>query len=207
MVAEFPFPQRSPEWFAQRSGKITGSKFEDVMKSGRKKDEIWGQSALTYLRKVAAEILTGEYEETPTTKDMEWGQIWEDAAVKAFNEKTGLNMRSCGFFENSLIRGCGSSPDAVDKGMTLEVKCKKSKNHMLYLLDTEELIKAHRWQVVGEALFTESEIAFIASFDPRFQEDKQLAIYEYPREDLARDKNILMARLIAAAALVQEWVV
>ena len=77
---------------------------------------------------------------------------------------------------------------------------------MLYLLDTEELIKKYRWQVVGEALFTGSDRAVIASFDPRFPMDKRMAVYEYPQEELVKDKDILKIRLLSAVAYVQEWI-
>lgn len=204
MVIEHDFEQRSDEWFSIRTGKITGSKFGDVMSKGRGKAE-WGGTALAYLRQVAAEILTGEREEVFQSKAMEWGNAMEDAALMAFMDKSGLAVESCGFFENTELPGCGSSPDGVGEDFTIELKCPTSKTHMLYLLDTEELIKAYRWQVVGEALFTGKDRAFIASYDPRFPEGKQLAIYEYPTEELAEDKEKLKARLLLAVDLVKEW--
>ena len=52
--------QRSEEWHAQRLGKFTASRFGDLMTNGRKKDEVLGQTALSYIYEKAAEILTGE---------------------------------------------------------------------------------------------------------------------------------------------------
>lgn len=47
--------QRSLAWFRQRLGYITGSKVGDLMKSGRRKEEAFGETAKSYLYQVAAE--------------------------------------------------------------------------------------------------------------------------------------------------------
>ena len=49
--------QRSLEWYRLRCGCITGSKVADIMKSGRKKDEIFSETAKAYLFQVAGERL------------------------------------------------------------------------------------------------------------------------------------------------------
>ncbi len=51
--------QRSEEWYAQRLGKFTASRFGDLMTNGRKKDEVLGATAVSYIYEKAAEILTG----------------------------------------------------------------------------------------------------------------------------------------------------
>jgi hypothetical protein len=52
--------QRTEEWFAQRLGKFTASRFGDLMTSGRSKADIFGQTAISYMMEVAAEKLTGQ---------------------------------------------------------------------------------------------------------------------------------------------------
>jgi hypothetical protein len=42
------------EWFAKRAGKFTCSRFGDLMTTGRGKDEVFGQTALSYIYLVAA---------------------------------------------------------------------------------------------------------------------------------------------------------
>ena len=49
--------QRSTAWFRSRIGYLTGSKISDIMKAGRKKDELWSETAKSYLYQVAAERL------------------------------------------------------------------------------------------------------------------------------------------------------
>ena len=40
--------QRSLEWHRLRCGSFTGSKIGDLMKSGKKKEQIFGETAMTY---------------------------------------------------------------------------------------------------------------------------------------------------------------
>ena len=47
--------QRDLAWFRCRIGCFTGSKIGDLMKSGRKKEQIFGDVATSYIYKVAAE--------------------------------------------------------------------------------------------------------------------------------------------------------
>ena len=49
--------QRSLTWYRLRCGCITGSKVADIMKSGRKKDEVWSDTAKAYLFQIAGERL------------------------------------------------------------------------------------------------------------------------------------------------------
>ena len=47
--------QRDLGWFRVRLGSITGSKVGDLMKSGKKKEQVFGDTALSYIYQVAAE--------------------------------------------------------------------------------------------------------------------------------------------------------
>lgn len=85
--------QRSISWFRSRVGFLTGSKVADIMKSGRKKDEIFSETAKAYLFQVAGERLfnptflndDGIFQDyidqvSVNTKAMQWGADQEDAA-------------------------------------------------------------------------------------------------------------------------------
>ena len=41
--------QRDLGWFRVRLGSITGSKVGDLMKSGKKKEQVFGDTALSYI--------------------------------------------------------------------------------------------------------------------------------------------------------------
>ena len=85
--------QRDLGWFRVRLGSITGSKVGDLMKSGRKKEQVFGDTALSYIYQVAAERmlnpvfvdddeLFADYVEQMqvTSKAIRWGQEQEDNA-------------------------------------------------------------------------------------------------------------------------------
>ena len=99
--------QRSISWFRSRVGFLTGSKIADIMKSGRKKDEVFSETAKAYLFQVAGERLFNpaflndddifqDYIEqvSVSTKAMQWGADMEDQAKDCFcqlpqNEEIG----------------------------------------------------------------------------------------------------------------------
>jgi hypothetical protein len=195
--------QGSDEWFEARLGLLTGSHFQELMPSERAKKE-WTDGQLSYLRRVAAEILTGQREETYQSPAMVWGTTWEPVAREAYSDLTMTSIRECGFFQYSEY--VGSSPDGIigKDASTFECKCPASKQHLRYFLDPAELWKDYKWQVVGEMLCTGIHEAVIVSYDPRFPEIKQLAVY-HPK-DYADDLKKLEDRLGKATEILKEWI-
>ena len=59
--------QRSPEWYAARLGKATGSRFSDVLAGGK------GLTRKAYAVQLALEIVTGKQAEAFTSVDMQTG--------------------------------------------------------------------------------------------------------------------------------------
>jgi hypothetical protein len=57
------------------------------MKSGRKKDEMFGQTAFTYINEKIAEIITGQAPEQVFAKPLEWGAANELDAILTFQER------------------------------------------------------------------------------------------------------------------------
>ena len=105
------YEQGTPEWLQQRCGKVTASRFADVLSKGRS-----GAASLTrakYLRQVVGEQLTGKPADTFTNGHMERGTIQEPYARMAYEDKTGLDVEETGFIlhpDNELI---GGSPDGL----------------------------------------------------------------------------------------------
>lgn len=214
IIVEHPYPQRSPEWFAVRLGKISGSLLPDLMPSEKARKE-WTDTQLGILQELASQILTGERVESYQNDAMLWGQEQETTAITHYEQTTGRTVRECGFFENSEFPGCGASPDGImdiitesegqfiSEAMTLEVKCPLSKTHMKYLADPEELWKKYRWQVVMEVLISGASHGEIISFDPRFPESKRMV--RFVPGNLAEDKEKLSLRLAACYEKIQGW--
>lgn len=145
--------QHSLEWYRKRLGKITGSRVGDLMKSSRKKDEIFGDTAKSYIYQLAAErdmnpAIVEDDESFATylqqvgfsSKAIEWGNIQEDNARKLYVKKTGRHMVETGLCVHPDIPNFGSSPDGYfygddgDKGV-LEVKCPNQNTFMKYKVE------------------------------------------------------------------------
>lgn len=145
--------QHTLEWYRKRLGKITGSRVGDLMKPGRKKEEMFGDTAKSYIYQLAAERdMNSEIVEDDksfetylqqvgfSSKAIEWGNIQEDNARNLYIKKTGRNMVETGLCVHPNIPNFGSSPDGYyycddgDKGV-LEVKCPNQNTFMKYKVE------------------------------------------------------------------------
>lgn len=198
--------QGSDEWFNIRLGKITGSHFDSIMPTPKQKDNALSKGQLTYLRKVAAEILTGEREDSFQSKSMVWGNTWEPTARKAYSAQVMETVRECGIFTDDIM--IGSSPDGIvgNNERTFETKCPESKQHLFYYLHPEELYKEYKWQSIGEVYCSEvsERSGVITSFDPRMPDNRQLVIYDVI--PTIEEFELLAYRIELCSAKIKEWV-
>ena len=148
--------QRSLEWHRLRIGSFTGSKIGDLMKSGRKKEQIFGDTAMSYIFKVAAERmlnpvfvnddeLFGQYIEQQQvySKAIIWGQEQEDNAKDLLMRKNPewelSDVSSCA---HDIIPHFAASPDAIiydrKKLMVGEIKCPNPNTFVRYLIEIKD---------------------------------------------------------------------
>ena len=170
--------QRSLDWYRLRCGHITGSKVSDIMKSGRKKDEVFSETAKAYLFQVAGERLfnptflndDGIFQDyidqvSVNTKAMQWGSDQEDAAKSLFmqmNFPEGeiTELSSC---KHDTIPYFAASPDgAIYYGRDgeylkiIEVKCPNINTYMKYrtlihdAASLKETEPKYYWQMMAE---------------------------------------------------------
>lgn len=202
-MTELNVVQGSDEWMEERIGRVTGSHFDTLMPTKKQKIDEWNKTQLSYLRKVAAEILTGTKELDYKSRSMEWGNTNEPFACTEYEDRFMVVARECGIF----IDGdhLGSSPDRIIGEMEriLEIKCPESKQHLRYLLDPQELFDEYPWQCKGECLFTGINKGTIISYDPRFLDpEKRLAIHDF--EVSKKDLDMMRARLALAVQMVKD---
>ena len=203
--------QRTPEWYAERAGKFTASQFHRLMKSGRRKDEIFGDAAMTYIMETIAEIMTGgqsiEFKQFDS-RATDWGNEREPEAAKVYAELTGLKVEECSFFPISDF--AGASPDRlVDDDGLMEIKCPyDATNHIRYMRirTPEQLLETkpeYYWQIQGQLLATGRQWCDFVSYDPRVLNDR----YCIHKMRIVRDEDImetLRLRLFAARDLMRE---
>jgi len=167
--------QGSPEWFAQRLGRITASNFGALMTMPRsKKDREAGlisQTTRSYLIKKVSEVLTGTHKEFSTSA-LEWGSDTEDEARKIYELENMVEVKQIGFAilkSNPIV---GGSPDGLvnDDGM-IEVKCPNSDTFTGYLLG-DSIIKSYMAQIQGNLWILERKWCDFIVYDPRVIDEK-----------------------------------
>ena len=119
------FPQRSPEWFAIRRGKITASQvgmFVANASTQKAKD-----ARQNLIDKLLGEMADGE-DTAPSYEDywMKRGTLLEPESISAYESATGHEVYHVGFIEHDTLP-IGCSPDGMLVGMESGIEGKAVK--------------------------------------------------------------------------------
>ena len=171
-----------------KQGKITPSRFADVMTAGRAKTEKFGQTAKTYAYEVALERMGVEKPQAYGVA-LEWGINYEFEAIELFQERTGLEVGLNDVIHHPTLEFVSGTPDGlVGDDAIIEVKCPYNPvNHLANLREGAQ-IKDHYWQIQGYLWLTGRAVCWFVSYDPRFPEATRLAVHKVERnqEDIDR---------------------
>lgn len=146
--------QGTDEWLKLRLCFFTGSEVSKLMKSSRKKDELFGDTARSYIYKKAAErdLLDDvkndddtwnmyKYQYSSSSKAMDFGAEWEWKARDLYEKKTGRRIVEVGLCKHPTIPYFASSPDGYfydektgDKGC-LEIKVPNIDTYYKYRIE------------------------------------------------------------------------
>lgn len=160
--------QGSEEWYEIRLGKVTASKFKDVMAEGD------GISRKKYMRQLVAETLTGCSQVTYRDKNMEMGTEFEPLARQHYEAVMGVAVRQVGFISRN--DDVGVSPDGLvgDNGM-IEIKCPLTTTLIDYIL-ADKFPTTYRAQVQGQLWVAERQWCDFVAFDPRMKSNKMFRV-------------------------------
>ena len=218
--------QRSIEWYRCRLGNITGSKVADIMKSGRKKDEMWSDTAKSYLFQIAGERLFNkdflddddvfqDYidQVSVTTKAMQWGTDNEDSAKNLymdmnFPEGEIIELSSC---KHDTIPHFAASPDGAIRDTDgniriIEVKCPNINAYMKYrslIHDADSLKEVepkYYWQMMAEMSCTGAKSGIFITYNPWLSKPIHWADIERNEEDI----KLMEERVINANQFIEE---
>ena len=219
--------QRSLDWYRLRCGHITGSKVADIMKSGRKKDEVFSDTAKSYLYQVAGERLFNpdflndddifqDYidQVSVNTKAMQWGSDQEDAAKSLFmqmNFPEGeiTELSSC---KHDTIPFFAASPDGAIYGIDgedlkiIEVKCPNINTYMKYrtlihdAASLKETEPKYYWQMMAEMSCTGAKGGIFIVYCPWLSKPIHWADIDRVEDDI----KIMEDRVILANDFINE---
>lgn len=213
--------QRSLEWHRMRCGCITGSKVADIMKSGRKKDEVFSDTAKSYLFQVAGERIfnptflndDGIFQDyidqvSVSTKAMQWGSEQEDAAKSLFmqmNFPEGeiVELSSC---KHDTIPYFAASPDGAIYGRDggdikiIEVKCPNINTYMKYrtlihdAASLKETEQKYYWQMMAEMSCTGAKSGIFIVYCPWLSKPIHWADIERVEDDIElMEQRVILA--------------
>lgn len=171
--------QRTPEWFAARLGKVTGSRVADLMaktKSG------YSASRANYMAELICERLTGEQAERFSNAAMQWGTDCEPQAREAYAFLTDAEVLEAGLVIHPAIADFGASPDGLigDAGL-IEIKCPNTATHIETLL-SETVPAKYVTQMQAQMACTGRAWCDFVSFDPRLPADMQIWVKRVHRD-------------------------
>ena len=173
--------QGTEEWFAQRIGKVTASRINDVMATLKSGGEV--ATRKNYRAQLIAERLTGTKADSYTNAAMQWGTDNEPIARAMYEIKTGSDVEQVGFVDHPSIAMTGASPDCrVGNNGMLEIKCPNTATHIEYLLAGVAPTEYHNqmlWQMECDG----RDWCDFVSFDPRMPEAMQLFIVWFNKDE------------------------
>lgn len=159
------------EWHRSRLGRFSASRISKIMSSGRSKSELFGQTALSEIYKIAAErMLTPEGQEeyidylmSQDFKQTRWGIDHEDEARELVGAKrvSGRAHPDYPMF--------GASPDGIfEDGALCEIKCPYTiDKHLANILRTDETKNEYYAQMQAQMAVFGADVCRFVSYDPR----------------------------------------
>lgn len=179
-MATLPIEQRSPEWFAQRAGKVTASCIAKVMartKTG------YGADRGNYLAQLVVERLTGASDPGFTNAAMQWGTDKEPDARACYAFEQGVEVVEEAFVPHPTIAMAGASPDGLvgDDGL-VEIKCPNTATHIATLTGAaieDKYLKQMQFQMAC----TGRRWCDFVSYDPRMPVEMQMHVRRVKRDD------------------------
>lgn len=178
--------QRTEQWHQDRSGRLTASRFKDVIawgdrdKNGKRKPL---SARTTYMRELAFERLANRSKHSVSSKSMAWGTEVEQSSHDFYEILTGNSVIKSGFVIHPKYDWLGCSPDGlIGEDGGIESKCPFNEAvHVRTWL--EGMPEEHKPQVQGCMFVTGREWWDFLSFDPRQDEDCRLYIETIKRDE------------------------
>ena len=172
--------QGSPEWFAQRLGKVTASRVADVI---AKTKTGYSTSRDNYMAQLVCERMTQTVAESFTNAAMQWGTETEPLARAAYEAYADVLVDEVPMIAHPTIEAAGASPDGLvgDDGL-VEIKCPNTATHIDTLL-SQTVPGKYNTQMQWQMACTGRQWCDFVSFDPRMGDGLQLFVKRVPRDN------------------------
>lgn len=175
-------PQRSPEWYAARLGRVTGSRAADLLRKGKGSEEAAGRRNLRM--DLVLERMNGKPSETTfQSAAMQQGIEREAGALAAYEALTGRVTHKSGFLScDGVMAGCSLDGHVGDFDGIVEAKSPIAATHADYL-ETGKVPGDYHKQMVHGLWVTGARWCDWLSFNPDFPEGLQVKLVRVERND------------------------
>ena len=212
--------QGSDEWHRQRLGKFNASRISELMGKGKKKDEYWSKTALSYINEVAAErnldpeMVANEdefwiYRELVEVSNryVRWGSEHEDEAREIYETRHGVTVEQVGSVDHPDIDNYACSPDGlvVESNSGIEIKCPLPKTFMEYrcaihdAASLKEVRPEYYWQIMCQIACCDLDYVDFVVYCRWMQHPSHEVRIERNGEDI----NAMLARVAEAENIIQ----
>lgn len=178
--------QGDEAWHAKRSGRITASRFKDVIawsepdKNGKRKPL---GARTSYMLELCFERLANRSKHNVRSKSLDWGHEQEKGSHEAYELMTGNIVSYTDFVVHPKYDWLGCSPDGLI-GEDGGIESKNPYNEAVHVRTwLEGMPDEHKAQVQGCMFVTGRKWWDFLSFDSRQDEEVQLFIQHVPRDE------------------------
>lgn len=210
--------QRTTEWYLDRKGRFTASDISDLLTTSKKKDELFGDTAISYINSKVNEAMMldstfvefiDEYQ--LSTPALRWGNMFEADARDLYSERTGAIIIETGFYEYG--NHAGGSPDGIipSENGIIEIKCPfEGRTHIVFMemakpSDLLAVNKKYYYQIQANLLFTGADFCDFISFNPRMSDLMRMKQLRIERDDKAI--TLLKERIKFASELLENKII
>lgn len=180
----------TPEWHQDRIGRVTASRFKDVMteprsKAAKEAGEL-SDTALAYLHEVIAQAITGKERVGGKSAAMDRGVDLEADALDYYADTRMVELRK-GRLLKLVGANIGASPDGFieddpDGPGLVETKCPESKTHLATWF-ARQLPDEYYWQVHGQLWVSGRHWCDFVSYDDRFPLPMRMVVIRVHRNE------------------------
>lgn len=177
------YPQRSPEWYAARAGRLTASDAYDAVTMGKSGGELAGRRDLRM--RLVLERITGRAQVSDfENDDMRRGRDLEGEARLAYAAEAGELVDETGFIQHTeLMVGCSLDGHIGDFEGIVEIKAPRDANHF-ECWKSKAVPERYKPQLAHALWITGAQFADFVSYSPNFPDDMRLAIIRVKRADV-----------------------
>jgi hypothetical protein len=199
----------SDEWQKHRLGKATSSRISAIMGA-----DGFGKAGETYVYHKVGEMLTGQSndKELDFDEDLDWGKLHEDAGIKTFAKKMGVDILVTQKLISNPEGQFATTPDAIwvhgeciidtsEYNVSIgECKCPRTYHNFIpkFLCQTPrdlyKISKPNFWQTIDQMDQCGAAKGYFFVYHPYFPEGSNLGIIEFRKMELWDEFKLLAAR-------------